>query len=180
MAITGLNTKVEFRNMTLAQRTGLIAGVHQMVWCSWAEMLPGVVFVQASLADRVSFGPGVFRVFKGEMQEELIARIDPWAFTVSFIDNELYVNTGVVRWVPIKCKRMLIVDSNEFFAEWREPNTVLAMMHSVRTWFDDKRPVDFTPMQHARDSQVNCTSDAEVTLAKVAARLIEHEAGRHA
>jgi hypothetical protein len=74
-----------------------------------------VSFVAASAYDKKEFGLGVFRAGKGEMQEEVIAKIDPKGMKLYFVDNQHYVDTDEVKWdTPVKLTKLVIYNKALF------------------------------------------------------------------
>lgn len=76
---------------------------------AWKEIPAGVSLVAASPEDKREFGKSVFRIRKGDMQYELIAKLNPKGMKLYFVDNKHYVNTDEVKWQePIKLTKLFV------------------------------------------------------------------------
>lgn len=100
-----------------------IFGKQQTCYVEWTDDYKKkhfVAMVAASEADQKEFGKGVFRVGKGEMQIELIARVDPKGMKLYFVDNNHYVATDEVEWQePIKLDKLVIFNKELFEQAYR-------------------------------------------------------------
>jgi hypothetical protein len=151
MADLSFHPIVTFRNMSKAERTQLSCGVHQQVFVRWPELPVGVSLVHASSCARTEFGPGVFRVGKGQMQEELIVKLDPWAGTIAFLDDRLFVEEGVIRWNPTKLQAFIVADRDEFLTAYRAPSAVMNLISKAHRWWAtrNQQPAERLPFSTA-------------------------------
>lgn len=124
ISISSVNysTRVQFSDSKNA-----IFGDKQTCYVEWQdEYKKGhyVALVEASQADHAEFGPGTFRVGKGEMQIELVVKIDPKGMKLYFVDNEHYVKTDEVKWqTPVLLKKLVVFNRRLFEQAYRTSST---------------------------------------------------------
>ena len=109
-----MNSRAKVVDVPMHQRQ---FGTKQVAFVDWG-INGGVVLVDADEDDQKEFGPGTFRVGKGEMLGgELIVRVDPKGMKLYFVDNQHYIETDEVRWEPaIKLKSLIVHDLAKFTA----------------------------------------------------------------
>ena len=93
-----------------------IHGDKQAAYVAWKEFPQGACLVLPDRYTRQEFGPGIFRVAKGEMLCEHAVRINPAKFTMAFVDNELYVNESIIQFNELKLTK-LIINNLELFTQ---------------------------------------------------------------
>ena len=89
-------------------------GSKQAALVSWKELPAGVCLLLPDPISRAEFGPGTFRTAPGELHYELIVKLDPAKFELYFVNNNLYEESSIIEWEPVRLKELRIFNMELF------------------------------------------------------------------
>ena len=96
-------------------------GYDQVAVINWNEKINNipVALVPCDEHSRKEFGPGCFRAGKGEMVAEFIIKVDQATMKAYFVNNDLYVEEGLIQWEPVKLSKLIICNQDLFEQAFR-------------------------------------------------------------